>query len=169
MKSDTEMIWDVLVHYCYLVDTAQFSKVPDAIFTADAVDEHGFGAIRGREALREMFTGAGAAMEATVHTLSNHTAVIDGDTARSRCYVTAWHWTRTSEDRDPLRPADFVMTGAYADHLQRIDGKWLISHRVCHVMGPMGVCIGSVTPALDDMVHNLAAAGAPADITARRR
>lgn len=169
MKSDTEMIWDLLVHYCYLVDTAQFSKVPAAIFTADAVDDHGFGPIRGRDALREMFIGASAAVEATVHSLSNHTAVIDGDAAQSRCYVTAWHWSRTGEDGDPVRPADFVMTGAYSDRLQRIDGKWLISHRVCHAMGPMGVCIGSVTPALDDMVRNLATAGRPADITAQQR
>jgi hypothetical protein len=65
IKSDVELIWDVLVHYCYLVDCARFSEIPEAIFTEDATDDHGFGPVRGRGALREMLVGASAVYAAT--------------------------------------------------------------------------------------------------------
>lgn len=164
MKTDREQIWDVLVHYCYLIDTGRYEDVADAIFTKDASDDHGFGIVRGRDALHAMFMGSAAVLEATVHALSNHALVIDGDTARSRCYATAWHWSRATSAQGSSRPADFVSTGAYVDVLRRVGGRWLIQDRRCHLMGPQGLAIGSVTPELETMMANIAKNGPPADI-----
>ncbi len=155
------------MHFCYLLDSGRFSEVPEAIFTEDAIDDHGFGPVQGREALRDMLVGASAVMEATVHSLSNHTVTVDRDVARSRCYVTAWHWSRAYQSQGPSRPADFVMTGAYVDELKRVDGRWYISHRRCHALRPKGLCVGSVTPELGVMTDRLAEAGIPADILPR--
>lgn len=167
MKSDREKIWDVLVHYCYLVDSRRFSEIPEAIFTEDALDDHGFGLIQGREALRAMFVASADVLDATVHMLGNHALDLQGDRARSRCYVTAWHWSRSTSDQGRSRSADFVSLGAYADELVRVDGRWLISHRTCHLLGPQGLCIGSVTPELAGMMANIAALGMPGDILPR--
>ena len=163
-KSDAEQIWDVLVNYCYLIDTRRPSEIPEAIFTEDAMDDHGHGIVQGREALRAMFEASMEVLDATVHALSNHALVIEGDTARSRCYCTAWHWSTATADQGPCRPADFVSTGAYSDEFRRVDGRWLISHRKCHLMGPQGLTIGAVTPELVQMMEKLSQNGFPPDI-----
>lgn len=166
MQSDRELIWEVLVNYCYLVDNGRAAEVADAVFTQDAVDDHGFGVVQGRDALRAMFAAASETLDHSVHSLSNHVLRIEGDIAYSRCYATCWHWSRTNAPQGRMREADFVSTGAYVDVLRKIDGRWWISHRKCHLMGAQGLAIGRSTPELADMMDNLAKAGPPADIMA---
>lgn len=164
MQSDRDMIWDVLIHYCYLVDTGRATEVADAIFTQDAIDDHGFGIVQGRDALQAMFAAASNTLDHTVHSLSNHALRIEGDVAYSRCYATAWHWSRANSGHGQMREADFVSTGAYVDVLRKVDGRWWISHRKCHLMGAQGLAIGRSTPELIEMMDRLAKIGPPADI-----
>ena len=63
-------------------------------------------------------------LDASQHLLGNHHVTIDGDSARSECYVHAQHV------RGALAPADkFVVAGTYRDTLARRDGAWKITSR----------------------------------------
>ena len=61
-------------------------------------------------------------MTATQHSMSNPRVEVDGDTARCRMYVVAWHVAEI----DGVT-AWCTIGGEYDDHLVHADGRWLIS------------------------------------------
>jgi hypothetical protein len=62
-------------------------------------------------------------MTATQHSMSNPRVTIDGDTARCRMYIEAWHIAEIGGSTDWC-----TIGGEYHDHLVRAGGRWLISH-----------------------------------------
>lgn len=62
-------------------------------------------------------------MLATQHTMTNPRVTIDGDTARCRMNVEAWHVADVGGEREWC-----TIGGEYHDELVRKDGRWLISY-----------------------------------------
>ncbi|BBX46332.1 nuclear transport factor 2 family protein [Mycobacterium cookii] len=61
------------------------------------------------------------------HYLLNHSVDIDGDTAHSETY-----YLFVGTDREPANHLT-ISGGRYVDRLERRDGRWGITHRVCVV------------------------------------
>jgi hypothetical protein len=141
-RSDHDAIEDVLLRYCYLVDVAREPRrLGEEVFTADAVDNHGVGPWRGREEIGEKQAEVIARFSGTAHVLTNVRIEVDGDTAHSHSYVTAWHWLAESEAG---APADFVVVGTYVDDLQRTPEGWRISYRRFRPLGRAVLAIGEL-------------------------
>jgi ketosteroid isomerase-like protein len=95
-------------------------------FHEDATDDHGMYKGDGRGFARYVMEGAGS-MISTVHSVSNITIELDGDTARSEAYVYVVMRMPSGEGG----AADHVIHGRYLDRFERRDrGPWLIAHRV---------------------------------------
>jgi hypothetical protein len=129
MDDDRTAIQDVLVHFCYLIDTGQPARIPREVFTHDAVFDFAVAVVEGREQLAAFMTAGLAPYQAQIHSISNVYVKVDGDTARSRCYVTNWNWTKEAMGDGSVRPADFVAVAAYDDTFVRTDDGWRISAR----------------------------------------
>ena len=126
---DRSEITDLLIHYCWLCDSDGLDRIAAEIFTLDAEADYGFGPMVGRDAIDRFFCNAGAAMDGTVHVLSNVVVTVEGDRATARSYVTA---SERFGDRTGLKQevgADFVVLGCYHDTLVRTDRGWRIHHR----------------------------------------
>jgi|KBSSwiStaDraftv2_1062776.scaffolds.fasta_scaffold83383_3 hypothetical protein len=126
---DRSAITDLLTHYCWLCDSQRLDRIAEEIFTQDAVAEYGFGPMVGSQAIDRFFRNAAAAMDGTVHVLSNVVVTVEGDQATARSYVTA---SERFGDRTGLKEeegADFVVLGCYRDTLVRTDRGWRIEHR----------------------------------------
>jgi ketosteroid isomerase-like protein len=137
----------VLDHYCHCIDTGKPELLTDEVFAHDAVDDHHFAVWRGRDEIREAFTQIVGRFAGTAHVLGNTRVHVDGDTAHSRAYVTAWHWLPGG---DEIRaPADFVVLGAYHDELRRDAPGWRIIHRRFRPLGRSALGAGTYPPFLD--------------------
>lgn len=71
----------------------------------------------------------------TCHYLSNHVAIVDGDSADSQVYLWAYHLVNAkAPHRPPLFPAKgeayaVIIGGRYLDRFERRDGRWRIARR----------------------------------------
>ncbi|MCY1561638.1 SnoaL-like domain protein [compost metagenome] len=78
----------------------------------------------------------------TQHLIGSIRIQIDGDTARSSCYVQAIHASREVGDKRLM-----LLWGEYQDQLQRTACGWKIRHRrlrVQHIHGDIGVALRGV-------------------------
>ncbi|MCZ7526508.1 MAG: nuclear transport factor 2 family protein [Acidimicrobiia bacterium] len=141
---DRHAICELLAHYCFLVDSGYHDRLADEVYTADAVDDHGLGEWRGSDAIRRAFAETMARFEGTAHVLGNVHVELDGDRARSRAYVTAWHWLADRAEPGTIRPADFVVLGAYLDDLRREPAGWRIARRRFRPVGPSVLAVGEL-------------------------
>ena len=136
---DRRAIYDVQTRYCYLADTGQGDLIADEIFGVDAVEDHGgIGrTLKGRDEIRSAFTGLSEIFEAVFHNLGNIHIVLNGDEAFGRFNFMAYHWMRETEHLGPLRPADFVLAGAYLNDFKRYPEEgWRIFRQRLHGYGP---------------------------------
>jgi SnoaL-like domain len=62
-------------------------------------------------------------MKATQHSMTNPRVLIDGDTARCRMYIEAWHVADLDGATEWC-----TIGGEYHNQLVRADGRWIISH-----------------------------------------
>lgn len=138
---DRVAIQELLVHYCFLLDSGRPERIADEIFCADGVDDHGLGEWRGREGLRAGFVKVMEGFAGTAHVLANLHVELAGDTARARSYVTAWHWLPGNASD---RPADLVIVGAYLDDLRRDPQGWRVLRRRFRPVGPSVVGTGTL-------------------------
>lgn len=138
--SDHEAIVDVLNAYATHLDKGTPEGLGEEVFTADAVIDLGYGAWEGRDRLVREYASEIEQFGGTAHMLSNHRVHIDGDSARSTVYVTAWHWPKAAEGEQP--EADFVTIGVYIDRLRRELRGWRIEHRRFRRLGPSAIAIG---------------------------
>lgn len=139
--ADREAIRELLAHYCFCIDSRQPERLVDEVFADDAVDDHGLGEWRGREGIRQAFDDVVARFAGTAHALGNIHIELDGDRAKSRAYVTAWHWLTS----DPaVRPADFAVVGAYLDDLRRDPEGWRIVRRRFRPVGSSVLAVGEL-------------------------
>jgi hypothetical protein len=153
-----EEITDLLYRYCFLLDTGREAEIPEAIFTSDAVENHGTGmaVTRGTAALIDWFTAVCSEFDGTAHYLSNVVVEVTGDTATARSYVQGWHWLKSTGKAGPDRNADFVTIGMYLDELRSTEQGWRISARRRRNVGTSAVGLGA-TPSV------LAGLGGPPD------
>jgi ketosteroid isomerase-like protein len=141
--SDESDIRKVLSRYCQQVDARDPALVASAVFTEDAIDDHGRpDPPQGRAAIEAMLRRAFEHLEATAHMTSNSDIEVNGDSAHARTYVTAWHWMKSSAHLGLTRPADFVVVAVYNDDFRREPEGWRIAHRRLEPLGPGGVGSG---------------------------
>jgi 3-phenylpropionate/cinnamic acid dioxygenase small subunit len=141
--ADRDAITDVLYRYARALDGRDWEALR-TVFTEDAVGEytgrinatfHGVAAIIG------LVSRALGGLEASQHIIANPVIDVDGDEARSRCYLHAQHYR-------PARAtggSTYVVGGTYHDRLVRASGGWRIAHRrleIAWMKGDIGVQIG---------------------------
>jgi len=144
---DRLAIEDLLVRYCTCVDEVDVERLVVEVFAEDGTDNHGLGIWRGRDELRAGFAALLDRFAGTMHQVANFDISIDGDTATSRCYVTAWHWLDRPEPSTPNGPpVDFLAIGAYHDHLRRTPDGWRITRRTMRPVGYSVNAIGTLPP-----------------------
>lgn len=142
---DREEIRTVLDTYAFLLDTARWRDIPDAVFTEDAIDHHspeaGPSAVpRGREEIARFLDATMSGFAGSQHMMGNSSITVDGDTAHSRTYAACAHW-RTGGP-DPL-PPDLTVAVAYDDTWRRTPQGWRIAERWVHTFGPHGLLAGT--------------------------
>ena len=122
---DRQAIEDVLVAYTHALDQRDWAKLTDC-FTPGATTY--YGELGGSNANRDEIVGtcrqALEPIEASQHLVSNFAIDVEGDSARTVCYLNALHATKGT-------PGGEVCTvyGTYRDQLERTDQGWRISHR----------------------------------------
>lgn len=127
---DWHAIQTLLMTYAEHVDAGRLTE-------AAALFEHATYRV-GREGRPELVTAHGAAQvreffaitrlysdgtPRTKHLVTNVAIELDGDRARSRCYVTVFQQT----DALPLQP---IAAGHYVDRFERVGGAWRFAERL---------------------------------------
>lgn len=97
----------------------------DEVLTEDATGDFGAGGlIRGRAAMVALMRSFLDACGPTQHLVGNVVVDVEGDAARSRCYVCDMHVGAGDRAHLTLRSL-----GEYHDRWRRIDGRWRMVHR----------------------------------------
>ena len=127
----------ILVRYAELCDYRLWDDFDD-VFSADVVADYG-GEIQvaGANGIRDMVKAALEHCGPTQHLLSNFRIDVDGDSAKSRCYVRAMH--AGAGDRSSL---SYEVWGEYLDELRCTQAGWRICKRkllICHEQGTRDV------------------------------
>jgi hypothetical protein len=116
----------VLYRYCRGIDRRDFELVRSC-YHPGATDDHGkySGDVEG---FIDYVTVTLARFERTMHMIGNVIIERDGDSARSEAYAVAYHRLAA---RGEAPPRDYVVGLRYIDRIDRRDGRWAISNRVC--------------------------------------
>ena len=147
--SDRDQILDVLHAYATHLDRGTVEVLGTEVFAPDAVIDLGYGTWEGTERIVHEYGSEIAQFGGTAHVLSNARIDIDGDSARSSIYVTAWHWPKETDPAKPHPEADFVTVGVYLDVLQRRADGWRIVHRRFRRLGPSAIALGAFPAFID--------------------
>ena len=122
--ADTAAVVDVCVRNARALDGRDWELLATCFADDVVVEFEGVEPLHGPAAVVDVCRAALGPLDASQHLLGNHHVTIDGDSARSECYVHAQHV------RGALAPADkFVVAGTYRDTLARRDGAWKITSR----------------------------------------
>jgi len=132
---DRAQIEDLQARYMFALDFRDADSYA-ATFSTDGVLDYGAGAVRGRDAIRNLIAGLNKRAEAEAakdtsglrpaagrHNIANIVLQIDGDKASGRAY-----WFHMGNN-NPGRTAVLDSFGHYEDEMVRVDGKWLFSKR----------------------------------------
>ena len=124
---DRQDIFDCLIRYCRGMDRFDRDVLASA-YHPDAMDDHGeyVGGVAGF--IDYYFAYHTKNQTRTMHSLSNHSCEIDGDTAHCETY-----YAFTSVNT--FKPAHTFATGRYIDRLEKRDGQWKIAARICVTHG----------------------------------
>ena len=121
---DRQAIWDALLKYTRGMDRLDRDLVIDA-FHPDAKDDHCV-IVGNREDIADNgMTMHRAENRKTHHCLTNHYCELDGDTAHTETYFVYFG----AQEEGPTD----VLGGRYLDDLERRDGEWRISRRLCFI------------------------------------
>ena len=122
--ADRAAVVDVCVRYARALDRRDWDLLATC-FTPDAVvDFDGMDRIEGAAALVAVCRSVLEPLSVSQHLLGTHHVEVDGDRARSECYLHAQHV------RAELAPDDkYVIAGTYVDALVRTADGWRITHR----------------------------------------
>lgn len=125
---DRQEIIDLLVRYTMAVDTKNWAQV-EQCFTPDAVADYGeeFGYYEGYPAIEAVLKSYHL-LDVSQHILSNFLVEINGDSARSKCYLHAQHYMVGAEGGDT-----YTIGGIYDDEMVRSDDGWRIKKRTLTV------------------------------------
>jgi hypothetical protein len=123
---DGAAIREVQTRYAAGLDRRDWDMVR-ACFTPDAQASYNGTALQpGVDAIIE-YVRAVARLRSTMHAVSNVVADLDGDTAQCET-VTVAYLVRDGEDGGS--PLIIIRGLRYHDRMVRLDGRWLIAHRV---------------------------------------
>lgn len=120
--ADEAAILAAVHRYCRGVDRAD-PELTRSAYHPDATDDHG--SIKGsaHEFAQRVNEAHATRWSSTMHVVSNHTAVIDGDVADAETYVIAYLRRLDGAALD-------VVGGRYIDRFERRAGHWRIARRV---------------------------------------
>jgi hypothetical protein len=123
---DERDIRRLLAEYAHGCDRCD-GALMGSVYVEDSWDDHGHVQASGAEFARvmteEIIPGS---CETLSHLLGQSLIELDGDTARAETYYLAV--TRGTLDDKPVCNQ---LGGRYVDRLERVDGRWLVKHRVC--------------------------------------
>lgn len=120
--SDEAAILDAVHRYCRGVDRAD-AELTRSAYHPDATDDHGSFKGPAHEFADRVNAAHATRWSSTMHVVSNHTAVIDGEAADAETYVIAYLRRLDGATLD-------VVGGRYLDRFERRDGHWRIARRV---------------------------------------
>jgi uncharacterized protein (TIGR02246 family) len=119
---DRNAIHQVMVEYFDRIDALDPFGVTD-LFAEDATADLMTGKIyEGRDRITSALAKILLQYRHTSHHISNHRAVIDGDTASAQTYIYAFH--RFPDD------SVWHLWARHVDELAKIDGEWKLTSRV---------------------------------------
>ena len=129
---DRAEVTAVLDRYAEALDGRRWELLED-VFAPEIEFDSGEWVVRGRPdviaQVRSYLEGCGP----TQHLLGNHRVTLEGDTARTRVYVRAFHACKDRSD-----PRTYEMGGEYADELQRTPSGWRSVRRSLRVLFELG-------------------------------
>jgi hypothetical protein len=94
------------------------------LFTHDVTADLGTGDLADADAIVALLRSFLDACGTTQHLLGNVLIEVEGDSARSRAYVSDMHLGSGDTEGQT-----FSTLGDYHDQWQRVDGRWLLQHR----------------------------------------
>lgn len=116
-------IYRAVVRLARAMDERDWSALDD-ILLLDATAELGMGPVSGRDNIVAFIRSFLDDCGPTQHLLGNMLIDVDGDEARSRCYVSDMH--KGLGEKSHLT---FSTLGDYHDTWRKVDGRWRMSHR----------------------------------------
>ncbi len=119
---DEAAILAAVHRYCRGVDRAD-AELTRSAYHPDATDDHGTFKGPAHEFAERVNAAHAARWSSTMHVVSNHTAVIDGEVADAETYVIAYLRRLDGANLD-------VVGGRYLDRFERREGSWRIARRV---------------------------------------
>lgn len=121
---DRQEIVDLLVKYTMAVDTKNWALL-EQCFTPDAVADYGedFGYYEGYPAIETVLKSFHL-LDVSQHMLGNYVVEINGNSAKTICYVHAQHYIAGAEGGDT-----FTVGGTCRDEMIRTDDGWRITKR----------------------------------------
>lgn len=128
--------------YAHLLDSRQFHRIADEVFTEDADVDFGGQRAKGRAEIEATVMGYTGVLQGCSHNVSNLIIELNGDEARATSKVLAWHWFNR-EDGNHYAQTDLLAVGGYQDRLRRTPGGWRIYERRGVNFGT-GIGIGEV-------------------------
>jgi 3-phenylpropionate/cinnamic acid dioxygenase small subunit len=122
---DRHEIIALLDRYASSLDDRDWDRLRTC-FTADAIGDYDPNApkFEGYDAIENLCRTVLGPLDASQHLLGNYEIEIEGDVARSRCYLRAQHVKRGCEGGHL-----FEVAGFYRDELVRREDGWRISRR----------------------------------------
>jgi hypothetical protein len=94
------------------------------VFLPDAVGVYAGDRYEGLDAIVDICRRSLEPLTASQHFVGNFSAEVEGDRARSSCYLHAQHYRVGARGL-----STYVMAGTYRDQLVRTDQGWRIEHR----------------------------------------
>jgi len=120
---DRQAIEDVLVGYATALDTRDWAAL-EAVYLPDAVAIYDGERFDGLPAIVDICRRSLEPLTSSQHLLGNFAVEVDGDAARSACYLQAMHY------RAGIRGlSTWVMAGTYRDRFVRTADGWRIAER----------------------------------------
>ena len=125
-------IYRQLVKFARAMDERDWESIKS--ITADDIKaEFGMGEIQGSTAVIDFMRSFLDNCGITQHLLGNIIIDVVGDKATSQSYVSDMHLSK-----DPANDSHFRTLGDYSDKWSKVDGTWIMTHRVKDNRASMG-------------------------------
>lgn len=132
--------------YAHLLDSQQYHRIADEVFTDDGDIDFGGQRACGRAQIEATVMGYTGVLKGCSHNTSNIIIEVDGDEARATSKVMAWHWFHRA-DGNEYAETDLLAIGGYQDRLRRTPAGWRIYHQRGVNFGT-GIGVGQVPDAM---------------------
>lgn len=131
--ADERDIRAVLHRYARALDKKDWALLATCFVDDVTAEYETIGRLEGYPAIEGVCRTALAPMSVTQHLIGNVDVQVDGDTARSTCYLHAQHVRPNTPGGDSN-----IIAGMYEDALVRTSDGWRIRHRTLHVWWTFG-------------------------------